>query len=105
MGVHKDWYTLLTREMVDLDYGLFTKSSKNYYFFNRESWVNPRHLQFFEFIGKLFALSLVQRERYSLCPSFSIIIYKMILGQPISVDDLVEEFDQGLVISNLEKLR
>ena len=45
-GVTKEWYTLLTGGMVNLNYGLFTKTSKNYYFFNRESWINPRHLQF-----------------------------------------------------------
>jgi hypothetical protein len=79
-GVEKDWYTLVTQGMVNLDYGLFSKTFKNYYFFNRESWINPRHLQFFEFIGKLFALSIF-KEGYFLSPAFSIILYKMILNQ------------------------
>ena len=66
--------------MVNLDYGLFAKSSKNYYFFNRESWINPRHLQFYEFIGKMFALSII-KPSYFVSPSFSIIVYKMILEE------------------------
>jgi hypothetical protein len=90
--------------MVNLDYGLFTRTSKNYYFFNRESWVNPRHLQFFEFIGKLFALSCI-KQGYFLSPSFSSVIYKMILEEKVEVEDLVEEFDEGEVIKNVEKLK
>jgi hypothetical protein len=58
-GVTKDWYAHLTKEMVNPNYGLFMKTSKNYYFFNRESWINPRHLQYYEFIGKIFASSII----------------------------------------------
>jgi len=90
--------------MVNLDYGLFVKSSKNYYFFNRDSWINPRHLQYFEFIGKLFALSFIKKV-YFLSPCFSTVIYKIILGEKIGVDDLLDEFDEGDVIKNVEKLR
>ena len=46
-GVAKEWYTLVTKGMVNLNYGLFVKTSNNFYYFNRESWINPRHLQFF----------------------------------------------------------
>ena len=90
--------------MVNLNYGLFTKTSSNYYFFNRESWINPRHLQYFEFIGKLFALSLIKND-YFVAPSFSLVIYKMILGEEIEIQDLKSEFDEGEVITNVEKLR
>jgi hypothetical protein len=38
---------MVIKGMVNLDYGLFLRTSKNYYFFSRESWINPRHLQFF----------------------------------------------------------
>ena len=86
------------------NYGLFTKTLSNYYFFNRESWVNPRHLQYFEFIGKLFALSLIKND-YFVAPSFSLVIYKMILGEEIEIQDLKSEFDEGEVITNVEKLR
>lgn len=34
-GVEKDWYTYVTQGMVNLDYGLFSKTSQNYYFFSR----------------------------------------------------------------------
>jgi hypothetical protein len=79
-GVGKDWYSLVTKCMVNLNYALFAKTSKNYYFFNRESWINPRHLQYFEFIGKLFACAVINSE-YFLTPSFSIVLYKLIVGE------------------------
>ena len=90
--------------MVNLNYGLFTKTSKNYYYFNRESWINPRHLQFLQFIGKLFAMSIINRDFY-VCPSFSTLIYKMILGVKIEIEDLIFEFDEGQGILNVDKLR
>ena len=96
----KEWYTLVTRGMVNLNYGLFVKTSKNYYYFNRESWINPIHLQFFEFIGKLFAMSIVRGE-FFLGPCFSILIYKMILGEEILIEDIIEEFDEGEVMINV----
>jgi hypothetical protein len=34
-GVAKEWYTYVTKGMVNLNYGLFTKTSKNYYYINR----------------------------------------------------------------------
>ena len=90
--------------MVNLNYGLFVKTSKNIYYFNRESWINPRHLQFFEFIGKLFAMSIVKKDLF-ICPSFSILLYKMLLGEPIEMKDIIDEFDEGEVIKNIEKMR
>jgi hypothetical protein len=35
IGVKRDWYSLVTKEMVNLNYGIFMKTSKNYYYFNR----------------------------------------------------------------------
>ena len=86
--------------MVNLNFGLFSKTSSNFYFFNRESWVNPRHLQYFEFIGKLFALAIIRKD-FFIYPSFSIVIYKMILGEKIDIEDLRAEFDEGEVITNV----
>jgi membrane-anchored glycerophosphoryl diester phosphodiesterase (GDPDase) len=61
-------------------------------------------LQYFEFIGKLFALSLIKND-YFVAPSFSLVVYKMILGEKIKIEDLKSEFDEGEVITNVEKLR
>lgn len=94
MGVQKDWYTLITKGMVNLDYSLFSRNRKNYYFFSRESWINPRHLQFFEFIGKLVALSIINKSLF-MAPSFSLAFYKIILGKTVTVTDLMDDFDEG----------
>ena len=69
---------LLSKAMVNLNYALFSRTPKNYYFFSRESYVNPRHLQYFEFIGKLFAFALTDNSLF-VSPSFSFILYKLLL--------------------------
>ena len=38
-------------------------------------------------------------------PNFSILLYKMIVGEKIEIADIVKEFDEGEVITNIEKLR
>lgn len=38
-------------------------------------------------------------------PSFSILLYKLIVGEKIEIADIVKEFDEGEVITNIEKLR
>lgn len=48
-------------------------------------------LQFFEFIGKLFAYSLFKKS-ILVSPSFSIILYKMILEEEITLKDILPEF-------------
>ena len=65
--------------MVNLDYALFTRTFYNNYYFNKESDFNPRHLQYFEFIGKVVGFSLANNMFVS--PSLSILIYKMMLGE------------------------
>ena len=45
------------------------------------------------------------RPDFFVVPSFSLVIYKMILGEKIEIKDLNSEFDEGEVITNVEKLR
>jgi hypothetical protein len=66
--------------MVNLDYALFIRTFYNNYYFNKESDFNPRHLQYFEFIGKVIGFSLTNSTMF-VSPSLSILIYKMILGE------------------------
>lgn len=79
--------------MVDLNYALFKRTENNHYFFNRESDVNPRHLQYFEFIGKLVGFSLTKGSLL-VSPSLSPIIYKMMLGEEITIEDIIEDFKE-----------
>lgn len=83
-GPNREWFTLVSKSMVNLDTGLFRLTDKNNYFFNRESYINPRHLQYFEFIGKLVANSLLRTE-FTVSPSLSIILYKLILSETITI--------------------
>lgn len=64
-GVAKQWFGYLTFGMVNLDYGLFNKSSKNYYHINPQSTsINVRDWQYLEFIGKIFAKAAIEKEYF-----------------------------------------
>ena len=78
-GVLREWFTLLSKALVNLHYLLFSRMPKNYYFFSRESFLNPRHLQYFEFVGKLFAFALTDNSLF-ISPSFSLLLYKLLLS-------------------------
>lgn len=90
----REWFTLLTKEMVNPGFSLFSPTDAGSYFFSRDSYVNPRHLQYFEFIGKLFALALTYCEFLFISVPFSPLLYKMILNQPITPEDLFSEFKE-----------
>lgn len=79
--------------MVDPINGLFKRTYHNHYFFNRESGANPRHLQYFEFIGTLVGYSLTKGSVF-VSPSLSPIIYKMMLGEEVTIDDIIEDFKE-----------
>ena len=78
-GIVREWFTLLSKAVVNLDYLLFSRTPKNSYFFSRESFLNPRHLQYFEFVGKLFACALAKDSLF-ISPSFSLLLYKLLLS-------------------------
>lgn len=90
--------------MVNLNYALFKRTPQNYYFFYRESSFNPRDLQYFEFIGKLFGFSLTKNSLF-VSPSFSIMLYKLILGEEITFDDIIEGFGVPPQVKSMTKLK
>lgn len=45
-GVVREWFTLLSKAVANPDYLLFSRTPKNTYYFSRESFLNPRHLQY-----------------------------------------------------------
>lgn len=53
-------------------------------------------MQYFEFIGKLFGFSLAHNSIF-VSPSFSIMLYKMILGEDITFEDIADESGYGQV--------
>ncbi|KAF7684283.1 E3 ubiquitin-protein ligase TOM1-like [Astathelohania contejeani] len=87
-GVSREWYTLIGEAMVNPDYALFTPSTddKVTYFPNKSSHVNPEHLLFFRFAGRVVAKAI--REDRLMDVHFSRPFYKYLLDRPVGVEDL-----------------
>lgn len=87
-GVTREWYQVLARQMFNPDYALFTPVASDSTTFhpNRTSWVNPEHLSFFKFIGRIIGKAIFD-QRLLDC-HFSRAVYKKILGRGVSLKDM-----------------
>jgi E3 ubiquitin-protein ligase HUWE1 len=91
-GVTREWFQALSRQMFNADWALFTPVSSDRTTFhpNKLSSINPEHLTYFKFIGRIIAKALY--EGRVLDCYFSRAVYKRILGKSVSVKDM-ESFD------------
>ncbi|KAF2201941.1 hypothetical protein GQ43DRAFT_480293 [Delitschia confertaspora ATCC 74209] len=87
-GVTREWFQVLARQMFNPDYALFVPvaSDRTTFHPNRLSAVNPEHLNFFKFIGRVIGKALY--ENRVLDCHFSRAVYKRILGRPVSLKDM-----------------
>ncbi|KZF19822.1 hypothetical protein L228DRAFT_270601 [Xylona heveae TC161] len=87
-GVTREWFQVLSRQMFNPDYALFTPVAADRTTFhpNRLSSVNQEHLMFFKFIGRIIGKALY--EGRVLDCHFSRAVYKRILGKPVSIKDM-----------------
>lgn len=87
-GVSRDWYFNLSRAMMNPNYALFRQSNigSETYQPNPHSEVNPDHLQYFKFCGRLVAKAILDGQ-YLDC-HFTRSFYKQILDVPVSWRDL-----------------
>ncbi len=87
-GVTREWFQVLSRQMFNPDYALFTPVAADRTTFhpNRLSSVNPEHFMFFKFIGCIIGKALY--EGRVLDCHFSRAVYKRILGQTVSIKDM-----------------
>lgn len=87
-GVAREWYQVLSRQMFNPDYALFTPVAADRTTFhpNRTSWVNPEHLSFFKFIGRIIGKAI--NDFKVLDCHFSRAVYKKILGKAVSLKDM-----------------
>ncbi|KAG2736502.1 hypothetical protein G9P44_000592 [Scheffersomyces stipitis] len=87
-GVTREWYQVLSRQMFNPDYALFSPvaSDETTFHPNRTSYVNPEHLSFFKFIGRVIGKAIYD-NCYLDC-HFSRAVYKRILGRPVSLKDM-----------------
>lgn len=87
-GVTREWYQVLSRQIFNPDYALFSPvaADKTTFHPNRTSWVNPEHLSFFKFVGRIIGKAIYD-FRVLDC-HFSRAVYKKILGKPVSIKDM-----------------
>lgn len=86
-GVTRDFYIALSREMFNPNYSLFTPTSNGVTFHpNTQSHVNPDHLNFFRFIGRIIGKALFDDNLLEL--HFSKPMYKMMVGDDLDFEDL-----------------
>ncbi|KAJ4356260.1 E3 ubiquitin-protein ligase tom1 [Didymosphaeria variabile] len=99
-GVTREWFQVIARQMFNPDYALFipVASDRTTFHPNRLSSINPEHLMFFKFIGRVIGKALY--EGRVLDCHFSRAVYKRILSRPVNVKDmesLDEEYYKSLV--------
>lgn len=91
-GVTREWFSVLARQMFDPNYALFITSAadKLTYQPNRDSAVNPDHLSFFKFVGRVIGKAIYDGRL--LDAYFTRSFYKHILGRTVDYRD-VEALD------------
>ncbi|KAK7107145.1 hypothetical protein V1264_015110 [Littorina saxatilis] len=86
-GLVREWFDLLSKELLNPDYALFTMSADGCTFQpNSNSAINPDHLSYFRFAGRLLGLALFHRQLLS--TYFTRSFYKHILGVPVNYQDV-----------------
>ncbi|XP_072316836.1 E3 ubiquitin-protein ligase HACE1 isoform X2 [Eucyclogobius newberryi] len=86
-GVVREWFDVLSGEIINPDYALFTQSADGSTFQpNSNSSVNPDHLNYFQFAGQVLGLALYHRQLVNIY--FTRSFYKHILGIPVNYQDV-----------------
>ena len=87
-GVSREFFFLLSHEMFNPFYCLFEYSAHDNYTLqiNPHSGINPEHLNYFKFIGRVLGLAIFHRR--FLDAHFIVSFYKMILKKKITLADL-----------------
>ncbi|EJW04015.1 hypothetical protein EDEG_01698 [Edhazardia aedis USNM 41457] len=92
-GLTREFYQCLSKEIVNPDYCLFVLNSDNItYSINKSSYVNPEHLLYFRFVGRIIAKGIIDENYFDI--HFTKSFYKQILGKEPDFNDL-ESFDEN----------
>ncbi|XP_063001316.1 E3 ubiquitin-protein ligase Itchy homolog isoform X2 [Elgaria multicarinata webbii] len=87
-GVAREWFFLLSHEVLNPMYCLFEYAGKDNYCLqiNPASYINPDHLKYFRFIGRFIAMALFHGKFID--TGFSLPFYKRMLNKPVGLKDL-----------------
>lgn len=106
-GLTREWYSILAKEMFNPDYCLFRREGRKQEFNhpNPLSGINPDHLNFFKFIGRVIGKAIYDGQHIAayFCRSF----YKHMLCRkiiPADAESVDPQFYQNLTSINNCKL-
>ncbi|CAG0889611.1 unnamed protein product [Darwinula stevensoni] len=87
-GVAREWFFLLSHEVLNPMYCLFEYANKNNYSLqiNPASSVNPDHLLYFRFVGRFIAMALYHGK--FIYSGFTMPFYKRMLNRKLTMKDL-----------------
>lgn len=87
-GVTRDWFDILAKEMFNANYGLFIATVQDNSTFqpNRLSYINPDHIQYFKFVGRIIGKAIFDGH-YLPC-HFTRSFYKHMLGVSVLPNDM-----------------
>ena len=102
-GIMREWLTSLFKEFQKPENKLFTKADTTDFSLKvyNDGNVNKNKLKIFDFIGKIFVLALLDELTINSC--FNIYIYKIILDEPVDIEDLV--FIDTEIYHSIKKLQ
>uniref|UniRef100_A0A671LJP7 E3 ubiquitin-protein ligase n=1 Tax=Sinocyclocheilus anshuiensis TaxID=1608454 RepID=A0A671LJP7_9TELE len=88
-GVAREWFFLLSHEVLNPMYCLFEYAGKDNYCLqiNPASYINPDHLKYFRFIGHCIPNGALFHGKF-IDTGFSLPFYKRILNKPLTLNDL-----------------
>jgi E3 ubiquitin-protein ligase HUWE1 len=87
-GVTREWFQILARQMFDPNNALFQPCAGDRLTYqpNKNSWVNPEHLSFFKFVGRVIGKAIYDGRL--LDAYFARSLYRQILGKPVDYRDV-----------------
>lgn len=87
-GVAREWFFLLSKEMLNPYYGLFEPCGSDQYLLqiNPLSNSNPDHLSYFHFVGRVLGLAV--KHSYYVEGGFVMPLFKLLLGKEVSLKDM-----------------
>jgi hypothetical protein len=99
-GLQREWFFQLSHEILNPMYCLFEYAdTRNYALqINKNSSVNPEHLNYFKFVGRFTAMAIFHGKFID--NGFTIPFYKQLLGKPLilkDVESVDEEYYKSLV--------
>lgn len=90
-GLLREWFSIITREIFNPNYALFITSpgDRVTYMINKTSYINPEHLEYFKFVGRIIAKAMYENKLLECY--FTRAFYKHILSVPVRAQDLESE--------------